>query len=114
MKLLEALKIMATNSSKITNVLKNKDGETFFKYDNKYTWSLLRNADGNLWMYYYPNSTPDDLIQVDEWENVPMKSYNLRDLFQDDADKIFNMLYGILDQKLYDIDSVLDDIISNK
>ena len=113
-KILEAMKKMASKPDNITSVTKSNDNEIFFMYNNKYCWGMLRNKRGDqLTLYYYPYGDPSDLIHVSDWEDVEMRSYSENDFTEPEANSIFEALYAVLDGKLYDLDSVLNEILDD-
>lgn len=115
-KFLDAMKTMARNSDKITNVIRNNNDEIFFLYKQKYCWSMLKTKkDGELYIYYYPNvSDPSQLISITDWEGIAFKTFSAKDFEDNDASAVFEELYTKIDRKIYDMDSVLDDILKDE
>ena len=112
-KIVQAVNSMISHSDKITNVL-NGDGEIFFLYKN-YKWSMAkRDADHYLW--FYPNAESlDSLLQhgPGEWSEVDMVCYKDSDIGTKEAKASFAELYSVVKEKIYGVDEVLDDIISD-
>lgn len=108
---------MIANAGLITNVLKG-DSELFFLYKYKYKWSMCRRDDGyHLW--FYPGGEAlEELASLDggDWgfENVAMVHYHDVEIGTKEAKASFAELHTILSEKVYGIDEVLDDIISDE
>lgn len=114
-KIVQAINSMITNKEKISNVIKSSE-EYFFLYKSKYKWSMALRDDGyHLW--YYPGGDSLDFLASmahSSWDNgVPMIHYFDGEIGTKEARASFAELYTILSEKLYGIDDVLNDIISD-
>lgn len=115
-KIVQAVNVMIANPSLISNVLKG-DREIFFLYKNRYKWSMDRRDDGHhLW--YYPGD--DDLeylvgaeIVGGPFEGISMVHYYDGEIGTKEAKASFAELYNVISEKVYGVDKVLDDIISD-
>lgn len=114
-KIVQAVNSMISNRNLISNVAKG-EGEYFFLYKNKYKWSIAQRED-ETYLWYYPGSiTLDALIhceQSGDWESVDMVKYSDREIGTKEAIASFSELFIVVKEKLYRIDDVLDDIISD-
>lgn len=114
-KIVRAVNAMLSNSQYITEVSVN-ESEYFFLYKAKYKWSIRNGADSSISLWFYPGSESlADLINVrdHEWEHVPMVHYSDKEIGTKEAKSSFNELYNLIKEKIFGIDSVLDDIISD-
>ena len=114
-KIVQAVNSMITNRDHISDVLKSAD-EYFFLYKNRYKWSMGRRDDGyHLW-FYPGDQTLGQLVTMtnSNWAtDVAMIHYTDAEIGTKEARESFAELYTILSEKLYGIDEVLDDIISD-
>jgi len=114
-KIVQAVNAMLANSNSISNVQAGRD-ETFFSYKDKYIWSMAKRED-TFWLWYYPESPAiEDLLEHSEhqdWNDVPMVSYNDAEIGTREAKSSFRELYATLSEKLYDVDKALDEIIAD-
>lgn len=112
-RIVQAINAMIENKEKITSVVK-RDNELFFLYKGKYVWGIISN-DGHF-LYYYPGAT-DPLhlanLRDSEWEDVQLVSYSSKSIGTREAAASFAELYGIVAEKAFGIDVVLDDIIDD-
>ena len=111
-KIILAINSMIQNSDKIFNV-SVLNNEYFFNYKG-YIWGILESKKGYILTYYPAYSTVIDLInQIEYLDNVVSINYN-SDGFKNQEDiESFRDLYLIVNEKVYDLDKVLDDIIEN-
>jgi hypothetical protein len=114
-KIVQAVNAMISNPRLITQVLQNGT-EFFFLYRNKYKWSISRRSDGEHWLWYYPGS--ESLEQLSgfenyEWEETPMVTYKDSEIGTKEAKASFAELYTLVKERLYKVNDVLDDIISD-
>lgn len=119
-KIVMAMNVMVSNPSLITDVIKGvHDSEVFFKYDSKHVWSLFKNtgANENYVISFYPN-TPDinslAMIPDETWDSLAPQhvTYSSKELATVEARESMRDLYGLLNEKLFGIDDVLDEIIA--
>ena len=110
-KILEAIRSMIDNEGNISDVLEGEDGEYFFLYNGKFAWSMIKNKEGDLSIYYYPNvDDPKELVSIIDWEGT---KYVANNSGNKDPDKlqVYEELYALLAKKVFDFDKVLDEII---
>lgn len=117
-KIIKAINVMVSNPNLITDVVKGaNETECFFKYDRKHLWSILRRTDGEFYLAYYPgNQDINELASVpDEYwaeANIHSVSYTSKDLGTKEAKDSMRDLFGVVNEKVYGMDQVLDAIIS--
>lgn len=114
MKIIQVINAMISNSEKISNVLKN-DSEYFFLYNEKHKWSIKQNNDSYILFFYpTPNFTIEELANQIDWSNFnEIISYRSDEIKTREAIESFSELYQIVSEKLYGIDDIFDEIISN-
>ncbi|MFL9976056.1 hypothetical protein [Paraburkholderia graminis] len=114
-KIVQAVNSMIANKELISDVVRG-DAETFFRYKNKYTWSISKRDDGyTLWLYPGKQSI-DELLDAEassDWRGVEMVVYKDSEIGTKEAKASFSELYTVVKEKLYGVDRVLDDIISD-
>lgn len=114
-KIVQAVNSMIAHDDLISNVLKG-DHEYFFLYKNKYKWSIAQ-RDGEVSLWYYPGSQNLEALreyeQMGDWEGVDMVRYTDREIGTKEAIASFSELFILIKEKLYRIDDVLNDIISD-
>lgn len=118
-KIVTAINVMVSNPDRIKNVIKGyNDKECFFVYDGKHPWSILKRADGEYYLAYYPNN--QDIshlagIPDEHWNeaNIHCVTYISKDLGAKEAKESMAELYSIVNEKVYGMDDVLDDIINS-
>lgn len=114
-KIVQAVNAMISNPDFITDVQQN-GGEYFFLYRGKYKWSITRREDNEHLLFFYPGNEPLDVLAMMEgsdWENVPMVTYRDAEIGTREAKASFAELYTLAKERLYRVDDVLDDIISD-
>lgn len=115
-KIVQAANSMITNSHRISNVIKGHR-DLFFLYSDKYKWSIWFDEDeDNYFLFYYPDGLDlEQLASLEpfEWDDVPIVIYKTSDLGTKEAHATFAELYSLVQQKLYGMDDVLEDIISD-
>lgn len=117
-KIVEAINVMISNQEKIQVAIRGEyEAEVFFLYDGKHKWSIIRNDAGEYFLHYYPTN-----ISLEELASMPgeawiefnqMVSYNSVSLGTKEAKDSLQELYGIVKEKIFGMDSVLDDIIKS-
>ncbi|MFB0777982.1 hypothetical protein [Aeromonas salmonicida] len=118
-KIVKAINVMVSNPERITGVIKGGyETECFFIYDGKHPWSILKRDDGHYYMAYYPEG--QDIYELskissDDWNyaSILCVSYTSQELGTKEAIESMAELYNIVNQKLYGMDDVLDDIINS-
>lgn len=115
-KIVSALNVMILNQSKISNCIEGTtDDELYFLYDGKYKWSIMEH-EGSYYLNYYPGQFPLEEIaalRTDAWNDLPRVSYHSDDVGGKEALETFKELNSIVKERLYNMDGVLDDIISS-
>ena len=115
-KIVEAVNKMIENSHLISNVIKEHD-EYYFLYNNKTKWSISteKNSSNDVELMLYPDSnmTIEDLINTKNWNIINYVHYRAADFKTQEATETFNELFLIVKEKVYGIDSLLDDIIES-
>jgi hypothetical protein len=115
-KIVQAVNAMISNPKFISNV-KEGGHEIFFIYKNKYIWSIKN--DGSVHhLWYYPGSLSlDRLIELATreigWDEVMMVHYSDADIGTKEAKASFSELFTLIKEKLYGVNDMLDDIISD-
>ncbi|CAM3164487.1 hypothetical protein [Pseudomonas plecoglossicida] len=117
-KIIEAINVMISNHANIDQVYQGTyAGEVFFRYANKYKWSILKNDSGDYYLSYYSGryelkdmaSWPDEV-----WHDFnDMVSYNSKDLGTKEAKDSLRELHTLVKGKVFGMDSVLDEIIKS-
>ncbi len=114
-KVVQAINAMISNPDLITDVMKN-NVEFFFVYKGKYKWSTIRTNDGEHYLYFYPGSQNiESLAQYDglDWEGTPIVTYSASEIGTKEAVASFSELYTLIKERVYGVNDVLDDIISD-
>lgn len=115
-KIVQAVNSMISNSHLISNVIRGGE-EIFFLYKNSYKWSMKRRDDSHLLWFYPGDESLEQLAQhfsheFGSPEDITMVSYSDKEIGTKEAKASFSELYTLLNEKLYGVDEVLDDIIS--
>jgi hypothetical protein len=115
-KIVQAVNAMISNKKSIDNVAVG-ESEIFFRYREKYIWSVRRDSDsGEYILWYYPGV--DDVHDVagndgEDWERVPMVTYKTAEIGTKEARASFAELHSIVKERVYGMDEVLEDIIAD-
>lgn len=114
-KIVQAVNAMISNPHLISNVLQN-DGEHFFLYKQKYKWSI-RKGESGVNLFFYPTSLDLEILRNfddEDWMRFSeMIVYRDADIGTKEAKSSFQELFTLVKEKIYGIDEVLDDIISD-
>lgn len=114
-KIVQAVNTMIAHQDLISNVLKG-DKEYFFLYKDKYKWSIVQRED-ETFLWYYPGTLSlEDLCDIEEsgsWDGIDMVKYTDREIGTKEAIASFAELFTIIKEKVFGLDKVLDDIISD-
>ncbi|WP_444932875.1 hypothetical protein [Microbulbifer sp. JTAC008] len=117
-KIVKAVNAMVSNQDLIGPVIRGSHGtELFFKYAGKHKWSIIKNMSGDFYLHYYPGKF--DLEEMagwpdEEWHDFSeMVSYNTNELGTKEAHASLSELYTAVQEKLFGMDQVLDDIIAD-
>lgn len=114
-KIVQAVNAMISNSNLITDVIKNGE-ELFFLYKGKYKWSITKRDTEEYYLFYYPLDLHiSEIAQLDssDWQDTPMVSYSSTDIGTREAIASFSELYNIIKERVFGVNQVLDDIISD-
>ena len=123
MKIVLVINSMISNQEKITNVIPNQ-GEFYFLYDGRHKWSIdkiVEQHKENYLINFFPNDPTagvgslEEIYETRMWGNplFHVASYSTKELNTVEAYESFKDLYDILFNKVYGIDDVFDEIISN-
>lgn len=116
MKIVSAVNAMVANSSRISNVTTGRSGELFFEYGGKYKWSIIRDHEGHIRLWFYPGTQSlEDLASYSDydWNDFnDMVFYSAKELGTREAIESFEELFRVVKEKQYGVDEALDDIIS--
>nr|WP_297356243.1 hypothetical protein [uncultured Caldimonas sp.] len=114
-KVVQAVNAMISNPQLITNVMRNGK-EFFFVYKGKYKWSVSKNEKGEYYLFFYPGDEELEHLaryENEEWEGTPMVTYSDGDIGTKEATASFAELYTLIKERVYGVNEVLDDIISD-
>lgn len=114
-KIVQAVNAMISNPDKITKVIKN-DEEYFFIYRDAYKWSMRKNEEGEHVLWFYPFEENIENLAAygaDDWANVNMVAYKDSEIGTKEARASFAELYTLLKERVFGMNFVLDDIISD-
>ncbi|WP_135604953.1 hypothetical protein [Methanococcoides sp. NM1] len=115
-KILKAVDAMFNSEELITDV-KTLQDTLFFKYNQTYVWSIQKEL-GDFYLIYYVNhdevKNVIDAIKYMPNDPGPYISYSSKDYKSTENGDNFAELYQIVKEKLYNIDTVLDNIISGE
>lgn len=117
-KIVTAINVMVINPDLIKNVIKgHSDTECFFVYDEKHSWSISENPQGYYMAYYPGKQDVSKLAKIpdENWEqeDIHCVTYTSKDLGTKEAKDSMAELFSIVNQKVYGMDDVLDDIINS-
>ncbi|MNR48247.1 hypothetical protein D3C85_1674650 [compost metagenome] len=76
----------------------------------------MKNQEGGYFLYFYPKANSSQHmsnVPYDNLNNYAMVVYGAEEFSSKEARASIRELYNIVNQKLYNIDEVLDDIISD-
>lgn len=113
-KIVQAVNAMVANPDLITKVVRG-DSEYFFLYKDKYKWSMTKRPKG-LYLWYYPGEESlEELAARDPggFDDVDMVSYSDVEIGTTEAKASFAELFTLLNEKIYGVNLVLEDIISD-
>lgn len=118
-KIVQAVNAMIANKDKIYDVQLGRANshELFFRYGEKFIWSIFKNDDSfSLW--FYPKNTSDELsylaqLEAHDFIDIAMMGYSDKEIGTREAKNTFSELYSTVEGKLYNMDSILDEIIDD-
>lgn len=113
-KIVQAVNAMITNIELVTDVRRGR-AEVFFRYKDKYTWSMKRDG-GDHFLYFYPDAGIEELLAREahgDWEGLDMVVYKDVEIGTKEAKASFSELYTLLKEREFGVNAVLDDIISD-
>jgi len=113
-KIIQVINTMISNSERISNVIVNGENEFFFIYNDKHKWSIVSNGENSIILFLYPseNITLEELafdVNFDEYKTYV--SYRAEDFKSIEAIETFKELLRIVKDKIFGVDSILDDIL---
>lgn len=118
MKIVSAANAMIATRDRISDVVPSSTGsEVFFVYDRKHKWSISKNTNSDYTLFYYPG--PQNIRELAGWpeeawyEFNEMIRYSTADLGTKEAKETFAELYRVVNENLFGINGVLDEIIGN-
>jgi hypothetical protein len=85
-------------------------------YKNKYKWSIKQCQENTHIIWYYPGTESLESLatyEPDEWGGTPMVNYHDAEIGTKEAKASFSELYTLIKERVYGINDVLDDIISD-
>lgn len=115
-KIVSAVNAMISNANKISDVKPGMyPSQLYFVYNFLYIWSMSYDIDTDDYcLCYYPNQNNiDDLINACNCGEESFVKYRTNELKTREAIESFSELYTVLKEKVYNVDSVLDDIIDD-
>jgi len=114
-KIIRAANVMVAFPNKITEVSPASEGEEiFFRYDNKSVWSII-NSGEEIALYCYPKATSAaEVARVSNFKGMPLVRYSTETLNTREARATFRDLYNTLREKVYGMDVILEDILSEE
>ncbi|HHX6629191.1 hypothetical protein ACEP27_01635 [Pseudomonas aeruginosa] len=117
-KIIQAVNVMITNEQKISSVLPGQlSGEIFFLFNKKHKWSIYKQESGEYFLTYYPGPQPleyfADMSEEDAAIFTEVVIYNSKSIGTKEGYASLKELYTILQEKLYGMDKVLNDIIES-
>lgn len=120
-KIVKAINIMIENTEKITAVIR-KDNELFFKFLDKQKWSIIKlkipsdSTKPTYSIFYYSSELSlEELSKFGDdvnanWDNLNMVTYSTSIIKTREAFESFEQLYTTLNEKIYNINEVFDEI----
>lgn len=112
-KIVQAVNAMLSNREKIAKVCENED-EYYFVYGDKYKWSIRRGEGGAILLYFYPGEESFQYLSTThpaDWSDVKFVVYKDADIGTKEAKASFLELLNVVQEKLYGVDAMLDEII---
>lgn len=123
-KIVQAVNSMIEKENKITSVKRvvdtDHDTTYFFTYNNKYLWAVRKDTDENYWLAYFPAGPAQAGEAMDEcrrnWRQgeIDMVSYFSPELRTQEATESFAALHRIVEERLYGMNEVIDDILGDE
>jgi len=114
-KVVQAVNAMISNPGQITKVMRNQR-ELFFVYKGKYNWSITRNDVGEYFLFFYAgDDSIESLAHYEgmDWEGTAMVTYAASEIGTKEATASFSELHTLIKERVYGVNEVLDDIISD-
>lgn len=114
-KVVQAVNAMLSNPEKITGVHEN-DNEYYFEYNGKFKWSIRQGENGSILLYFYPGDESFTYlanVHPSEWGEVKMVVYRDSEIGTREARASFAELLKAVQEKLYGVDALLDEIIKD-
>lgn len=115
-KIVAAVNSMIEHPHLITTVIKSSTGGLFFVYDSKFKWSIIENEKDVFSLFYYPGKQSiEELASYGSEGWLKFKEfvyYGTEEIKTKEALESFSELYSVVQNKIYDMDKVLDYIIN--
>jgi len=114
-KIVQAVKKMVANSTGIVEH-KHDEYQFFFTYEEKYLWSIEYNANEDAYiLHFYPN-IEEFMNFLENGQGQTLSSvtsicFSTKKLEDKEAYGAFKALFQLLQEKKYDFEKVLDEII---
>lgn len=113
-KIVQAVNAMISNAEKIGKVVRG-ESEFFFIYKDKYKWSMAHQG-GDYMLWFYPGDESIETLasyEGSDWEGTSMVIYRAGEIGTKEAKASFAELFTLLKERIYGVNEVLDDIISD-
>lgn len=114
-KIISAINAMISRAEKISDVTEYNQWY-FFVYKDAYKWSIYE-SNGKYYLNYYPQQCSIEKIvdsfRLSDWGAIVSVNYNTEDYKTKEALDSFQELYRIVQEKIYGVDIVLDNIIND-
>lgn len=118
MKIVQVINAMISKSDLISDVVRGEGAasrnEYYFRYNNKYTWSILYDDKSDDYtLYFYPNNQESTLtLARGAWTDAEVITFALSEIKTQEAEESYSELYKIVADKLHGLDKIFDDIIN--
>ncbi len=114
-KIVKAVNAMISNPQNISSISIGNDGELFFKYLEKYKWSMRKSDQQNFFLYFYPGQQTISqlaLMDPDEWQHFEeLVVYRSDEIGTREAQASFSELFTLLKESKFGVNKMLDEII---
>lgn len=113
-KIVQAVNSMISNPNNITKVIQG-NGEYFFTYKDQYKWSIRKGDDGHVIWFYPGEQSIEELASLEnyQWDEINMVGYRDHEIGTREAKASFAELYTMIKERVFGVNKVLDDIISD-
>lgn len=114
-KIVQAVNAMLQRPERITNVTESDFTNEYYFLYHDYKWSILFSAEEDRYsLYFYPgDESIQDLASTPppEADSIRMIHYSTKELGTKEAYSTFRELYKVIQEKLFNVDKVLEKII---